>query len=382
MVRMKLAGANSRAKISGAQTLPGTVNYFMGNDPSQWTKGVSIFGRANYQQIYPGIDLVYYGTQRRLEYVVYQTIAGKKEMIAGNYKLSGDRVQFALGKYDHNRSLVIDPVLSYLTYLGGSNADLIGNTTYSPSGNPTQGVAVDQAGNVYVTGYTQSIDFPVQGAIRGVTTTNAPTGFVTKLNSAGSQLIYSTYIGGDVLHGDSTTRPYAMAVDGSGNAYVTGFTSSPYFPVTAGAYQTACGAVINNMSNCPNAQSAFLTKLNPNGGLVYSTFLGHTNEIGVAVAVDTQGRAYVARNMTDSCASNDPGNCFPTTSNACLYLGVRCRGRQPALLEFVRRQRQSVGGQQSPYLWLRRGSGFVWILLFGGNHPKQSTTGDSGRVSD
>jgi len=190
VVRMKLAGANSRPKISGAQTLPGIVNYFMGNDPSQWTKGVSTFGRVNYQQTYQGIDLVYYGTQRQLEYdfivtpgadpeqialefsgatpmlgpdgdlvltldgapltfrkpVVYQTIAGKKEMIAGNYKLSGDRVQFALGKYDHNRALVIDPVLSYLTYLGGSNTDVVGNTTYSASGNPTQGVAVDQAG--------------------------------------------------------------------------------------------------------------------------------------------------------------------------------------------------------------------------------------------
>lgn len=135
VVRMKLAGASSRAKISRAQTLPGTVNYFMGNDPSQWIKSVSTFGRVNYKQIYQGIDLVYYGTQRQLEYdfivtpgadpsqialefsgvrpmlgpdgdlvltlngasltfrkpVIYQTIAGKKEMIAGNYKLSGDR---------------------------------------------------------------------------------------------------------------------------------------------------------------------------------------------------------------------------------------------------------------------------------------------------
>lgn len=90
-------------------------------------------------------------------------------MIAGNYKLSGDRVQFALAKYDHNRSLVIDPVLSYLTYLGGTNADVVGNTTYSPGGNTTQGVVVDQAGNFYVTGYTQSTDFPLQGPIQAAT---------------------------------------------------------------------------------------------------------------------------------------------------------------------------------------------------------------------
>jgi uncharacterized protein (TIGR03437 family) len=362
VVRMKLAGANSRAKIHGEQTLAGTVNYFMGNDPKRWTEGIATFGKVNYQQIYRGIDLAYYGTERQLEYdfivapgadpkqialdfsggkpqlgpegdlvltldgaplifrkpLVYQTIEGKKEMIAGNYKLSGDRVQFALGKYNHNRALVIDPVLSYLTYLGGSNTDEVGNTTYSASGNPTQGVAVDQAGNVYVTGYTQSTDFPVQGAIQGINTTNAPTGFVAKLNAAGSQLIYSTYIGGSVLQDNSTTRPYAIALDGSSNAYVTGFTSSPQFPVSGGAYQMVCGSVVNGKTNCPNAQSAFLTKLSPNGSLVYSTFLGHTNEIGVAVAVDTQGRAYVAGNTTDSCASNDPGNCFPTTSNAVL----------------------------------------------------------------
>ena len=101
----------------------------------------------------------------------------------------------------------------------------MGTTTYSRRGNPTQGMVVDQAGNVYVTGYTQSTDFPLQNPIQTVNTTNAYTGFVTKLNPAGSQLIYSTYIGGSVLNDNTTTRPYAIAVDGSGNAYVTGFTN-------------------------------------------------------------------------------------------------------------------------------------------------------------
>ena len=364
VVRMKLAGANSGAKISGAQALPGTVNYFMGNDPSQWTKGVSTFGGVNYQQAYQGIDLVYYGTQRQLEYdfivtpgadpqqialefsgarpmlgpdgdlvlnldgapltfrkpVVYQTIAGKKEMIAGSYKLSGDRVHFALGKYDHSRALVIDPVLSYLTYLGGSNFDSIGYTSYyggSNASNPTQGVAVDSSGNVYVTGYTQSTDFPVQNALQPVNTTKAQTGFVAKLNPAGSQLIYSTYIGGGVLHDNTTTRPYAIAVDGTGSAYVTGFTTAPQFPVTAGAYQMVCGYVNAFGTSCPNTQSAFLTKLSSSGSLVYSTFLGHLNETGVAVAVDSQGRAYVAGNSVANCTTLVP-SCFPTTANAVL----------------------------------------------------------------
>jgi uncharacterized protein (TIGR03437 family) len=359
VVRMKLAGANSGAKISGAQTLPGTVNYFMGNDPTQWTKGVSTFGRVNYQQAYQGIDLAYYGTQRQLEYdfivapgadpkqialefsgarpmldadgdlvlkldgapltfrkpVVYQTVAGKKKMIAGNYKLSGDRVQFALGKYDHNRALVIDPVLLYLTYLGGTSTDEIGTTTYSPSGNTTQGMVADAAGNVYVTGYTQSTDFPLQSPLQSVNTTNAATGFVAKLNPAGSQLIYSTYLGGGVLQDNSTTRPSAIAVDGSGNAYVTGYTSSSKFPTTTGAYQPGCGALPTTI--CPSAP-AFLTKLNPNGNLVYSTFLGHSSETTVAVAVDSRGQAYVAGNTGDQCDSTSLANCFPTTSTAVL----------------------------------------------------------------
>ena len=362
VVRMKLAGANSGAEIDGAEALPGTVNYFMGNDPNRWTTGIPTFGKVNYRQVYRGIDLVYYGTGRQLEYdfivapgsdpkqialefagarptlgadgdllltldgaslilrkpVVYQVNeAGKKDAVAGSYKQTGDRVQFTLGKYDHSRALTIDPVLVYMTYLGGSKTNIIGLTTYG--GNTTQGVVADQAGNVYVTGSTQSTDFPLQGPIQGVNTEGSYTGFVAKLNPAGSQLVYSTYIGGGVFNDDTTTRPYAIAVDGSGSAYITGSTTAPQFPVTAGAYQTVCGISINNKSNCPAAQSAFLTKLSPNGGsLVYSTFLGPSNETAVAVAVDSHGQAYVAGNTGDQCFANGPPSCFPTTANAVL----------------------------------------------------------------
>jgi uncharacterized protein (TIGR03437 family) len=362
LIRVKVVGANPHAGVSGSESLPGTVNYFLGNDPDKWIRGVSTFGKANYRQIYRGIDVVYYGTQRQLEYdfvvapgadpkqigmefagatprlgadgslvlmvdgapltfhkpVVWQTVGGKKQMVAGNYKLSGGLVHFALGKYDRNLALVIDPVVTWLTYLGGTKNDQLGNTTYSPSGNPTQAMAVDLAGNVYVTGYTQSTDFPLQNAIQKTNTTNAPTGFVSKLNAAGTQLIYSTYIGGGVLSDNTTTRANAIAVDGSGNAYLTGFTSAPQFPVTAGAYQTICGVLFQGASNCPGTESAFVTKLSPAGALVYSTFLGHGGETGVAVAVDAKGQAYVAGSTGAQCASNSTDACFPTTANAVL----------------------------------------------------------------
>jgi hypothetical protein len=126
-------------------------------------------------------------------------------------------------------------------------------------------MVVDSVGNVYVTGSTQSVDFPLQGPFQPSNTENSYTGFVAKLNPAGTQLIYSTYIGGGVFGDATTTRAYAIAVDSSGSAYVTGYTSAPQFPVTTGAYQTICGSLFNGKSNCPGAQSAFLTKLSARG---------------------------------------------------------------------------------------------------------------------
>ena len=341
VVRMELAGALRNTQVSGSDKLPGVANYFIGNDPKKWRSGISVYGKVKYRGIYPGVDAVFYGNQRQLEYdfvvapgadpgqialrltgvvpildidgnvllrladgdlalkkpIVYQNIDGGKRVVDARYTLEGNKVHFQLGQYDRSQTLVIDPVLSYLTYLGGSKADIMGSTTYSPAGNPTQGMVVDQAGNVYVTGSTQSFDFPLQNPIQKANSTNAYTGFVAKLNPAGSQLVYSTYLGGGVLNDNTITQANAIAVDGSGNAYLTGYTSAPQFPVTAGAYQTVCGTLVNNVSNCPGTQSAFLTKLSPAGGIVYSTFLGHSDETGVAVAVDAKGQAYVAGNI-------------------------------------------------------------------------------------
>ncbi len=156
-------------------------------------------------------------------------------------------------------------------------------------------------------------------AIQAANTSNGNTGFVTKLNPAGSELIYSTYIGGSVFGDATETLPYAIAVDSSGSAYITGFTNSPKFPATAGAYQTVCGALgTNGLSNCPGAQSAFVTKFSPTGGLVYSTFFGHSNETGISIAVDANGQAYIAGDTVDQCGSSNTIACFPTTPNAVL----------------------------------------------------------------
>lgn len=369
VVRMKLAGANPDTRISGSDRLSGTVNYFIGNDPAKWTSGAANYSKVSYAQIYKGVDLVYYGTGRQLEYdfvvapgadsrqitiefpdvqpkierdgslalnvngahldfrrpAIYQTIAGKKQMIAGGYRLSGNRVQFALGKYDHTRALTIDPVLTYFSYLGGSSNDYVG----SPPGyaqfpvSPSQGIAADQAGNLYVTGFTGSTDYPVQSAYQPQNKATPANGtpyvaFVTKLDPTGSHLIYSTYFGGATF---GQTKAYAIAIDSSGSAYITGSTQQADFPVTAGAYQTICGYANNGQSICGGgAASAFLTKLSPSGAsLAYSTFFGPgTTDAAYSVAVDSQGQAYIAGITTAQCASNDPTACFPTTPSAVL----------------------------------------------------------------
>ncbi len=360
-IRMKLAGANHKTKISGAGALNGKVSYFIGNDPKKWTSRASTYGKVNYEQVYKGVDLVYYGTDRQLEFdfvvapeadpsqialefagaqptlapdgsltltvdaaplkfrkpTVYQTIDGKRETVVGDYRLTGNRVRFALGQYDHTRPLVIDPVLTYFTYLGGHADDYIGNpgAYLQFPVSPSQSIAADAAGNLYITGYTDSTDFPVQSAYQSQNKATPANGtpdvaFVTKLDPTGSHLIYSTYLGGAAF---GQTRAFAIAVDSSGSAYVTGYTQQLDYPVTAGAYQTISGVALNNQSNCGGSTtSAFLTKLSPSGGtLAYSTFLGPGQDTSYSVAVDSQGQAYIAGLSDDQCASNRSHCVFP-----------------------------------------------------------------------
>jgi hypothetical protein len=313
-LRTTFVGANPHPQVVGLDRLPGTTNYFIGSDPSQWHTGIATYGQVEYQNLYPGVDLIYHGNQQQLEYdyvvepganpgviklaidgadsmgldgqgnlvlhtsggdvlehapVIYQESNGIRQPVSGQFILEGDgQVGFALGAYDHGQALVIDPVLSYSTYLGGT------------SGEEGFGIAVDSAGNAYVTGFTASTDFPTTtGAFQS--TLGGSDTFVSKLNPTGTALVYSTYLGGT-----NNDVGYGIAVDGAGDAYVTGATQSTDFPTTPGAFQRSSGG---------GGQDAFVTKLNPTGtALVYSTYLGGTGEDrGYGIAVDTAGNAYV-----------------------------------------------------------------------------------------
>ena len=333
VVTMQVEGVAAQGTVPvGEQQLPGTSNYFVGSNPVAWQQGVPTYSKVRYSQVYPGIDLLYYGNQRQLEYdfvvaphadaapirlefagvdrlsldadgdlllktrgnansgeisfrkpVVYQERNGHRELIEGRFTLGRRHtVGFQLGNYDHAQPLVIDPVLAYSTYLGGNGA----------SGDAAYAIAVDATGDAYVTGETSSGNFPVtagayQSANKGLAT-STNNAFIAKLNPAGTALVYSTFLGGS---GD--TAAYALAVDASGNAYVSGSTSAANFPTTAGAIQTATNAGATGYN-------AFVTKLNSTGtALVYSTYLGGsgngngTGDEANGLAVDGSGDAYV-----------------------------------------------------------------------------------------
>jgi len=320
-LRLSVVGARQGAQPTGAEQLPGTANYFLGNDQSKWHTNLPTYAKVKYSNVYDGIDLVYYGNQGQLEYdfvvapgadpksirlklagathlhlasdgdlevatahgkisfhkpVLYQQVDGQRQTVAGAFRLlAGNTVSFTLGRYDRTRQLVIDPVLVYSTYLGDSGGD----TGLS--------IAVDSAGSAYVVG---DGDFPpTPGSLQdsyGV--------FIAKFNKTGSALVYSAAIGGS-FYGPSGVS--GIAVDRSGDAYITGSTGSYDFPVTTGAFQTKAGFG----EFATGASNAFVTKLNPAGSaLLYSTYLGGTGD-GTAggdsasgIAVDSAGNAYIS----------------------------------------------------------------------------------------
>ena len=322
-IRLRFLGANPRSMVHAEEMLPTKTHYFIGNSPSQWRMNIPTYARVHYESIYPGIDLVYYGTQQQLEYDVivapgadlralrlavegaervtldgqgdvllslhgtslrmrkprvYQLVHGVQRSLAGRYVFLDHArhvVGFRVDTYDRSSPLIIDPILSYSTYLGGSGGDGLSD------------LAVDANGNVYLTGTTDSTDFPTVAPLQ-TATGGSFDAFIAKLTPTGSALVYATYVGGNGI--DIGTD---IAVDGTGNAYVTGATMSTNFP-TANAFQPtfAGGAAFGD---------AFLIKLNADGSaLLYATYIGGANDDrGLSVAIDGAGNAYVT-GETDS----------------------------------------------------------------------------------
>src|SRR5216684_1928737 len=328
ILRMKLVGTKSGAKVSGLEQLPGKSNYFIGNDPKKWHTRVPTYAQVRYQGAYPGIDVVYYGHHAQLEYdfvvapgaspkaltlaiagtgreaplridregdlvatlddgqvcfhkpMVYQPAGAERTYVDGRYVLKGEHeVGFEIAASDPAKPQVIGPTLSYSTYLGGIRYD------------DGRGIAVDSAGNAYVTGSTYSTDFPTCNPLQP-TNRGGSDAFVAALDPNGGTLLYSTYLGGS-----DADFGYGIAMDSVGNAYVTGQTLSTDFPTSNPLQPTNHGGA-----------DAFVAALDPTGAtLVYSTYLGGIfNDVGRGIAVDSAGNAYV----TGFTASTD----FPTSN--------------------------------------------------------------------
>jgi hypothetical protein len=332
ILQLRLSNANRQTKVSGETQLEGKANYFSGGDASKWRTDIPLYSKVKYSGVYDGIDLVYYGNQQQLEYdfvlqpnadpqnikirfngaekvsidesgelilsasggdvrwhkpVSYQETDGIREEVASRYVLNDkNEIGFELGEYDRSKSLTIDPTLGYSTYFSANNSNL---TTYN--------IKVDGSGNAYVSGTIRvgspAASLPTTSSAYKTSMTCTAGGtcsayFVTKFNPTGTALIYSTYIG-EV----GSNSPGDLAIDSSGNAYITGYvgfsgatpTDPTNFPTTAGAYQP----------NFHGSRDAFVTKLSAAGNaLVFSTFLGgRYDDTGSQIALDGNNNVYV-----------------------------------------------------------------------------------------
>ena len=341
-LEMKLAGANPKVNVIGADRLPGKSNYFLGNDPAKWRHGVPQFARVRYENVYPGINLLFYGNQGRLEYDfqvapgsdpgqaelefngakklelndgalvihgeggsvrlgaprVYQEIGGKRQSVAGSFVLRGaNRAGFAIGSYDHARELVIDPILTFSTYFGGSGDE---HSTF---------VAIDGSFNIYLTGSTTSPNLSAATGVDQKTLAGAQNVYIAKitppLGSTAASLDYVTYLGGS-----GTDSPVGINVDGQGDAFVAGTTSSSNFPTTQlTAYQTVPEPGSTGTSH------AFVTELKFDAStLQYSSYLsGNGTDIASGMTIDASGFMYVTGTTTSTDAANTTDQ-FPATT--------------------------------------------------------------------
>jgi uncharacterized repeat protein (TIGR01451 family) len=328
-LQMKLAGANRNAAVTGAELLPGKSNYLIGNDETKWRTNIPQFARVRYENIYPGINLVFYGNQGRLEYDfqvapgsdpgkaelefdgakqlaledgalvvkgksgsvrfeaprVYQEIAGRQQTVAGSFALRGsNRAGFVIGTYDHSRELVIDPLLTFSTYFGGADNEL------------NNSIAVDSGFNIYLAGSTNSPSLPGPGVTTATGLVGLQNVYLAKIQPPqGSNpplLLYVTYLGGTGMD-----TPVGVAVDGEGNPYVAGTTSSTDFPFTlTNAYQTGI------QPGSTGTTHIFVTRMNNTfSGLYYSSYLsGSGTDAASGMTIDGQGYIYVTGTTTST----------------------------------------------------------------------------------
>lgn len=332
-VELTLQGSNPNPLITGLDKLPGKMNYLIGNAPDNWHTDIASYAKVKYQNVYPNIDALYSANPQHFKWdflvhpggnpeeisldftgtdglildeqgnllltigdeviclhkpVVYQEEEGQHQrIIPGNYYLQGNQVSFHISNYDQSKTLVIDPIIEYSTYIGGRNDDYC----YAS--------ALDTTGNIYVTGLSWSswaapLGFPLKNPYQA---DNAGlfNAFITKLTPEGV-LVYSTYLGGN-----DSDNAWGIAVDTAGCAYITGGTYSEDFPLTPNAIQ----------QHTSNSWDVFVTKLNPLGNqLLYSTCLGGSQtDIGYAVALDADNNIYLTGYTESSSADPEP---FPT----------------------------------------------------------------------
>jgi uncharacterized repeat protein (TIGR01451 family) len=407
-VGMKLVGANPAAATKGTNPLPGKSNYILGNDPQQWHTGVPQFAGARYQSVYPGIDLIFYGNQGRLEYDfqvapgadpsqaelqfdgatrlelsggdliltgkddgglrleaphVYQRDGDRQEPVAGRFVLrAANRVGFEIGPYDRGRELIIDPVLDFSTYFGGSG------TETSPS------VAVNGNGNIYLSGTTQgspassfpdaSTTTPTLIGPLSLTTSSPPHIFIAEINpSQPPTVLYETFIGGT---GSDTSA--GLSVDSAGNAYLVGNTTSTDFPTLGLPYQTAPEAKGPQCASIA-CTSVFVSVLNALGSaLTYSSYLsGNGNDQASGMAIDLSADVFITGTTTsnDTPSSTDA---FPATLSPVPY-----QNQSKASLQFfvtkLNTTIPSVGG-------------IAYSTYFGGSTPSPAVATGGGIAVD
>ena len=402
VIRMRLEGASTSAAVSGRDLLPGKSSYFIGNDPSRWRSGIPQFARVEYTAVYPGVNLVYYGNQGQLEYDfrlapaadpnqialsfdgaaaridagdlvlstergdvrfhaphIYQQASGTEQEIAGSFRqIADNRIGFSVGAYDRSRELVIDPVLSYSTYLGGSNNESSVHVTIGPDN------------NIYLAGSTMSSDFPLVSAFQG-TLAGAQNIFVAEINlSATPQLVYATYLGGN---GVDTAAGVAVEPNIDPNpsgydVYVAGTTTSTDFPTST--FLTPFQAAPQTGSH------SFVTRLNPASAttqvLRYSTYLaGNGVDSVTGLAVDARGDAFV----TGTTTSTNSASGFPSTINAfqpCPWQpGVTCNVVSGPTQFFASKINTAGTGTQS----------VVYSTFFGGGYPTSGEVAFGGGIA-